>query len=109
MTYVFALLSRVARHFGTRLRTPPDAITRPPTACSGARGASRQALAQYVNGLLNTRIAGFHLVREPHGKWGASRYILRADDANSSVPGSDKATDSTATTEKPLGVIGVID
>jgi hypothetical protein len=46
----------------------------------GSRGATRQAMAQYVNRLVNARIAGFHLIRQPHGKWGASHYILQADE-----------------------------
>jgi hypothetical protein len=37
-------------------------------------------MAQYVNRLVNARIAGFHLIRQPHGKWGASHYILQADE-----------------------------
>jgi hypothetical protein len=66
----------------------------------GARGATRQAMAQYVNRLLNTRIAAFHLIRQTHGKWGASRYILQADEGALSGRGSLAATTRSAMIEK---------
>jgi hypothetical protein len=56
--------------------TPLEALRTDHRCLAGSHGKSRQALALYMKRFSETRIGGFHVIRETHGKWGASKYIV---------------------------------
>ncbi len=49
-----------------------------------ARARSRQAFARFVNELTQTRIGNYLVVRQAHGKWGASEYRVLDGDGTAS-------------------------
>ena len=59
-----------------RQPTPLESLRTDHRCLAGSHGKSRQALAQYMKRFSETRIGGFHVIRETHGKWGASTYIV---------------------------------